>query len=236
MVFWFGAPSGLRAQRVSIDAALRQGDKPYVLATGAATVSAKPDQAVVEVGVITEGKTAAIAAAENARQSDAFLKEVRELLPGDGQLKTSGYSLRSSYRFPKPGEAAVVSGYVATNMVQIKVNDLTQVGRIIDAVTRSGANSVRRLEFGLKNPLPVRDQALREAASNAKSSVEAMAAGLGLRVLRVLAIEEGSFDGEFGMKKKAPAPLPSGAGPTTPVEVGEIEFEAVVTLRAEIGQ
>jgi hypothetical protein len=55
-----------QAQRVSIDA-LRPTDKTFVQATGEGTISARPDQAVVEIGVVSQGATAAAAAAQNAK-------------------------------------------------------------------------------------------------------------------------------------------------------------------------
>ncbi len=55
----------LAAQRVSIDAALRTSDRPYVQATGEATVSAKPDQAIVDIGVVAEGASAVAVAGDS---------------------------------------------------------------------------------------------------------------------------------------------------------------------------
>jgi uncharacterized protein YggE len=225
----------LQAQRVSIDAALHTSDKPYIQATGEATVTAKPDQAVIEMGVVTQGNTAAAAAAQNARQTETMLSELRKLLGGTSQIKTTNYSVRPTYQYPKPGASATVAGYTSTNTVEITLNDLAQVGKVIDAATLSGANIVQKLEYGLKNSRALRVQALREAAAEAKASVEAIAAGLGLRVLRVLSAEEAVPDEEFGMKKKVPS-VPPGPAPTTPVEPGTIEVNAIVTLRVEIGE
>jgi uncharacterized protein YggE len=47
---WGGLVQG---QHVSIDAAVRGSDKPYVLAMGEATISVEPDQAIIDVGVVT---------------------------------------------------------------------------------------------------------------------------------------------------------------------------------------
>jgi uncharacterized protein YggE len=80
-----GGPNPARGQRVSIDAALT--GKPYVQATGEATVSAKPDQAVIEIGVVTQASTATAAAAQNAKRTDEVLAELRKLLGESDQLK-----------------------------------------------------------------------------------------------------------------------------------------------------
>jgi uncharacterized protein YggE len=81
----------------------------------------------------------------------------------------------------------------------------------------------------------VRGQALRAAAEEAKVSVEAIASGLGLKVIRVLSAEEVMPEEGFGMKKMAPPPPPSGTTPATPLEIGTIEVTVNVIVRAEIG-
>jgi uncharacterized protein YggE len=110
------------------------------------------------------------------------------------------------------------------------------VSKVIDSATQSGANNIQKLQFRLKNSRVVRGQALREAAEQAKASAEAIASGLGLRVIEVLSAEEMTSDEGFGMAKKASVPPPSGTGPATPLEVGMIEVAATVTLRVVVGQ
>jgi uncharacterized protein len=225
----------LQAQRVSIDAAVRASDKSYVLATGEATVSAKPDQAIIDVGVVTQGATAVSVAAQNAKQTDAVLADLRKMLTATDQLKTTGYSVRPNYPTPKPGATATISGYTATNTVEVTLNDLTQVGKVIDAVLQSGANNIQKLQFGLKNPQAARSQALREAAVQAKASAEAIAAGLGVQVVRVLSAEEYEPEGGFVQPKRNAASVP-GVPPPTEVEAGTIEVTATIMLRVEVTQ
>ena len=229
-------PRPAQAERVSIDAALHAADKPYVQANGEATVSAKPDQALIEIGVITQGATALTVAEQNAKQTDVVLADLRRVLGGSKQLKTTNYSVRPNYQYPKPGAAPVISGYVATNVVEVTLDDLAQVSKVIDSAIQLGANRIQKLESRLKNSRAVRAQALREAAEEAKASAEAIALGLGLKVIRVLSAEEVTSEEGFGAFKKAPPPPPPGTAPATPVEVGMIEIGATVTLRVEIGQ
>ena len=105
---------------------------------------------------------------------------------------------------------------------------------MIDTATQSGANLVQRLQYRLKNPNGVRAQALREAAEQAKLSAEAMAAGVGLRVVRVLSVEEVTPEEGFVNYKKAALPVPSAGTVATPLEIGTIDVEVKVTLKAEV--
>jgi uncharacterized protein YggE len=223
----------LLAQRLSIDAAVRTSDKCYVQATGEATIWAKPDQATIGIGVVTQGATAESAAAQNAKQTDAVLTVLRKILAGNGQLNTTSYSVRPNYQVPKAGAATTIASYTATNSVEVSLSELDTVGKVIDAVLGSGANTIQKLQFGLKDPQAARSQALRGASARAKASAEAIATGLGLHVVRVLSAEEYQDPEEFGLKKMPPPALP-GAAPATPVEAGTIEVSATIVLRVEV--
>jgi len=45
--------------------------RPSIRTTGEATVTAKPDRVIIDVGVVTQASTAQAAAAQNATQLDA---------------------------------------------------------------------------------------------------------------------------------------------------------------------
>ena len=232
-----GASLPAMCQRASVDATLHTTDKPYIQASGEAIISTKPDQAVVEIGVVSQGATVAAVASQNAEQTGTFQSELARLLGDKSKMRTTNYSVRPNYQYPKPGAAATITGYTATNIVEVTVDDLNLVSKLIDAATQSGANVVQKLQYQLENPGSVRAQALREAAARAKTSAEAMASGLGLKVLRVLSVEEVTSEEGFGMYKKAPPPPPpGGTTPATPLEMGMIDLGANVMLRVEIAQ
>jgi uncharacterized protein YggE len=86
----------LHAEQTSISAALHTSDKPYIQTTGEATLSVKPDQALIDIGVVTEAPTAVAAAAQNAKQSDRLLSDLRRILGENGQLRPVIRSDRTS--------------------------------------------------------------------------------------------------------------------------------------------
>lgn len=230
IVFALVLASGpLWAQRAPADAAVQA--KPYIEATGEAAISAKPDQLIIEFGVVTQNNTAANAAADNAKQTDAALAEMRKLIGAGDQVKTTGYSVRPNYRSPKPGSAPTIDGYIASNTVQVTLADLTLAGKIIDTVLQSGVNNIQRLQFGLKNPQAARSQALKQAAIQARANADAIADGLGVHIVRVLSAQEGGISGEQFRTQGQAAALAS-----TQIEPGTIDVHVTVTLRAEVNQ
>ena len=209
--------------------------RPAVRASAEAIVIAKPDQAQLDIGVVTQAPSAKAAADENAKRVDFMLDSLRKLLGQDADLKTISYQLTPNYIHPREGGQPRISGYSASNIVQVKTSDLTRVGDIIDTAYKSGANNIHSLQFNLKNDEAVRAQALREATAKAKSKTEAMASALGLKIIRVLFAEESGpvVRPVYAAMEMADA---RAANVQTPVEPGTIEVRAVVTLTVEVGQ
>jgi len=107
------------------------------------------------------------------------------------QIKTISYALDPAYRYPREGGQPSITGYTARNVIEVSTDDLAQAGTIIDAATRSGANTIQSLQFTLKNDREAHAQALREATLRARADADAIAAALGVKILAVLSAEEG---------------------------------------------
>ena len=67
--------------------------RPAIRVTGEATVTAKPDQAQIDIGVVTQAQTAQAASAQNAQQLTSVLGELRKVLGPGADLKTISYSI-----------------------------------------------------------------------------------------------------------------------------------------------
>ena len=163
---------------------------PSITVTGEATISAEPDQAQIDIGVVTQARTAPEASKENAERVTRVLAELKKLLGKADEIKTSGYSLTPNYRYPQGGKPEIV-GYNASNTVRIKTTNLDLVGRLIDSAMQAGANNVNRLMFTLKDEQGAQLEALRAASAKAKTKAEAIAASLGLKIVKIASITEG---------------------------------------------
>jgi uncharacterized protein YggE len=213
----------------------RRSRPPSVTANGEAVITVEPDQAQIDIGVVTQAKNAPDAAKENAEKLARVMSEVKKLLGKGDEIKTANYSLNPNYRYPQGGKPEIV-GYTATNVLHIKTSALENVGKLIDTAMQSGANTIQRLVFTLKDEQSAQLQALRLASTKAKAKAEEMAKALGLRIVRVLSITEG----ERGvrpiiMPQPRMAQMEAASAAPTPVEAGTIEVRASVTLTAEIG-
>src|SRR5262245_5280471 len=105
---------------------------PTIRVTAEAIVTAAPDQAEINIGVVTQAQTAQAAAVDNAKKQDAVIAQLRKTLGASADIKTISYSVSPNYRYPKEGGQPIISGYNASNIVQVKTTDLAQVGKLID--------------------------------------------------------------------------------------------------------
>jgi uncharacterized protein YggE len=202
--------------------------KRTITTTGTATVAATPDKADVQLGVTTQAVTAQDASTQNATQVSSVLNAIRGVLGANASIKTISYSLNAIYNNPPLGQTAVVVGYAATNIVDATMTDLTLVGKVIDAGIGAGANRVQGITFGLQNPDPVQQQALKAAAASALTQAKAIASGLGVNVGNVLQASQG------GSVSSGTVLAGAAAAPTTPIEPGAIQVTASVSIQVEI--
>ena len=182
--------AALAALALPVSAGAQSQRPPSVQASGSATVSVAPDEARILIGVITQASNAAAAASQNAAQLQKALDEWKAAAGPKAEVKTVSYSLTPNYDM-KSG-ARTIRSFTANDVVQVTTSDLASVGRIVDAATQSGANEIQSLQFTLKDPSQAHAQALRKAALQAHSEVEAMASALGLKLGKVLALDEAS--------------------------------------------
>ncbi|WP_180540459.1 SIMPL domain-containing protein [Nevskia soli] len=204
---------------------------PYVRVHGESTISVEPDQAQIDVGVITQGATAEAAGDANSKQANTVIDQLKAAAP-TATVKTVNFSINPNYRYPKDGSAPTILGYTANNTVRMELNDVSLVRKVIDAATKSGANNVNRLNFTLKDEKPYRARALGEAAAQARASAEALAASLHLRVGRVLQLEEGQPVIVSPARQVEFARAESNT--ETPISPGNIDVHASVNITFEI--
>jgi uncharacterized protein YggE len=207
---------------------------PAIAVTGEALISAEPDQAQLDIGVVTQARTAPDASKENAARLSRVLSEVKKVLDKTDEVKTSGYSLTPAYRYPQGGKPEIV-GYNASNTVRIKTTNLDLVGRLIDSAMQAGANNVNRLVFTLKDEQAAQLEALRAASLKAKSKAEAIATALGLKVVKITSVTEGERMIQ-PIVRQVTAMRAEAAPTESPVEPGTVDVRSTVSMTVEIAQ
>jgi uncharacterized protein len=205
-----------------------------VVAHGEGEVSVKPDQVRIQIGVTNQAPTAQEAGTQNAKQSSAVITELKQQLGAAAEFQTRNYSLNPMYKYPTGGGKPSITGYQANNTVEVRLSDVSLVGKAIDMSTKTGANQIQGIHFSLKDEQKARGEALAKAAAQARANAQSLASALGLRVVRLLKVEDGNpapvvpLRAEMMMRSAAADAAP------TPVEAGNIEVRATVTVTAEV--
>jgi uncharacterized protein YggE len=214
---------------LSVTALLAQTSRGAVQAIGSASISVNPDQAQLNVGVVTQGATAQDAGQQNASLTTTVLNALKGVLGTAGTIQTISYSVSPRYSTTQ-GQTSVIIGYTASNTVQVTTTDLSLIGRLIDTANQAGANSVGALSFSLQNPEPVTEQALGLAAKQAQAHANAIAAGLGAKTGVVISAQEGATTTPILVSGVLTATAP------TPIQTGTVTVTASVTISVQLIQ
>ena len=213
------------------------GYTPMLTVSGRGEVFATPDRAVIRLGAEAQAKEAAAAQSTVNQTMAKALAEIQKLGIEQRSIRTLGLNLFPVYASPgsaRQNEEPRVTGYRAANTIEVTVNDLTLVGKIIDTGMAAGVNRLEGVSFELRDDLPQRSQALQRAIEEAKSKAQAMAPALDAKLGRLREVIEGGVAVEPPQPFFARGMRASFGAAETPVQPGELRVEASVTLRYEI--
>ena len=184
--------------------------------TGVGEVAAPPDMATLQVGVATDGETAAEALEKNSSLMRNVFDALKKMGIAEKDIQTSQLQIGPQYAQSRNRTNELI-GYRAHNQVRIVVRDLASLGSVVDNVTRSGANQFSGIGFGIDDERGVADQARNRALQEARRRAELYAQVAGVRVGKVMTIRELSSGG-------GPSPMMRGRAmmaADTPIATGE---------------
>ena len=205
-------------------------EPPTVVVSGEGVVTAVPDQAWIRIGAESRAKASKEAQSRNAEAMAAVQQRMTSLgIPKDA-VRTLAIDLQMEYDYANGRQTP--RGYVARNTIEVRVDDFTKLGDVLDAAVGSGATTLHGLRFDVKRREALEREAMQLAVANAMGRADALAAGARRSIDRVIRIEESSVSrgGEapvMAMRMKA-----EDAG--TPVAAGELEIRAQVRLTASL--
>ena len=204
-----------------------------VTVAGQATTQVEPDAAVLVLSVVTQSAQAITAQQENARKSDAVTSAVKNIAGANAEIKTSDYMLQPQYDY-RENQLPKIVGYDARNSVIVTTSDLKNVGAVIDAASRAGANSIDSVSFIVRETSPARGQALADATQQAMNKARSIAQALGGRVLRVIEENEGSTVAAEPQAYDMVARESVTKIRPTPITAGQLRIRSNVQLIVEI--
>ncbi|NJM83946.1 MAG: SIMPL domain-containing protein [Tabrizicola sp.] len=220
--------SALMSLPLSAPLVAQEMPPPRVSVTGEGVTEVAPDLAVLSIAVTTQGDTAAAALAANNDAVAAVLARLQETGIEPRDMQTSNLSLNPNWT-GYDSSTPTISGYVAANMVTVRVRALDRLGEILDVAVRDGANTLNGLTFGLADPRPAMDEARKAAVADARLRAEVLAAAAGVKLGKITSIVETTGSGSTEPMFRAEASA-------VPVASGELAVTAHVTIVYEIAE
>lgn len=232
-VLSMSVPSDATAQVVTPTIA---ADATLVNVSATGKTSRVPDIANFSTGVVTRAADANTAMRDNATQMDKVIKALRAAGIDERDIQTSGINLNPDYNY-RENQPPEIRGYSANNTVSVKVRDLSKLGKIMDILVASGANQLNGPSFSIDDEAGAMNDARKSALKEAQTRAEMYAQTLGMRVRRIVSIDEQNSGGFYPRPVAVRAMAADGAaGKSTEVMPGESEVSVTLNVQFELGR
>jgi uncharacterized protein YggE len=215
-----------------------------VQVNGTAVVNVRPDRALIQLGVQSNGKTPREVQARNAEVIKNVIQAVKALGVEARDISTDQYVIEPLY---EDYDSLQIKGYRIHNVIAITLRDVDKTSDTIATAFQAGANQVVNVEFYTSQLRGYRDQARELAMKAATEKASALAQGAGARPDCVLNISENSwsyFNGsnwwsggnnqnlwtQNAVQNAAPSGSTPPPGDDDPVSTGQISIRAEVSV------
>lgn len=195
--------------------------------SGTGRVAVKPDYAVIQLSVITDGNTATQASTANKTQAAALITALTGLGVADKDVQTCGFAVSPKYTQNKTNNDYVLSGYQAVNSLRVNVRDLDKVGKVLDLA--GTANRVSGISWEVNDRSKLADKAREEAFADAKRKATLYATQAGVQLGQLQSLSEGGYNrpvyAAASMRSESAV-----ADVGVPVAPGEVEISVNVNV------
>lgn len=194
-----------------------------------------PDVATISTGVVTQATDANAAMRANAMQMDKVMAAIRAAGIAERDIQTAGINLNPQYKYVENQPPGIV-GYQASNTVNVKVRDLSKLGKVLDAFVANGANQINGPSFEVDQPDAAYDEARLGALKKAQARADTYAAALGMKVRRIVSISEGGANLPRPMPMMRAQAMDAGFAKETSVSPGEASLSVSIDVVFELGR
>jgi len=202
-----------------------------LMVSGNGKASVTPDIVTVVLGVQTRNESAAAAVAKNAQHMTETIEALKVAGVKEEDIKTSRFSIYPT-RDWIDGKRSEKVIFEVSNQVTFTIDlcEDSDVGAVLDVAVGAGTNTVNSVTFGLEDPAPAQQEALKDAVADGMAKANTIAEAAGVELGMILTISEGGFAPLSVDTRLAFAEAASG----TPIVPGDVEISASVSMTYEI--
>lgn len=206
--------------------------KRTITMTGRASVGAVPDRVEITLGVSSKAETAKDALTLNNVNMNQIISVLKDNGLEEKYITTSNFSIHADYQHFKDGRAPKVRGYSVSNNVRVQVQDVKELGPLLDKVVSTGANQVHGIRFYVSNADELKDTARKEAVAKARRKAELYSEAAGVKLGKVLVISESAH--HAGNQPVPMARSLKAEATSVPISGGEKQLGVSVTISWEL--
>ena len=199
--------------------------------SGTGKAVAAPNTAQVSLGVTETAATVTDAQARLNTKTNSVIDALKNLGIEEKDIKTTNYSISPNYDFTA-GQR--ITGYSASQNLEVKTDKTELANRAVDSATAAGANVVGGITFVFndKTRAELENKARKDAVAEAKRKAESLADAAGIRLGRILDVQESSAGQPIPLAQFDRA-IGSGGNEQANITPGENTIEITVTLSYE---
>lgn len=200
------------------------------------SVTTEPDLVTIGAGVTSEAPTAVQAMRQNSVEMRKVIDQIKSLGVDDKDIQTTGINLNAQYDYDRENRRQIFRGYSVSNRVSVKLREIDETGRVLDALVTAGATDLSGPSFSIEDDEAAKDEARKRAVARAKERAEAYANMLGYDGVEVLEINE-TLRGSNPMPQMAARAVlgaEAAADMSAPVQPGQVSTGVNITIKYEM--
>jgi uncharacterized protein YggE len=207
-------------------------EQAHIQVQGTGTISAKPDLVNLQVGVQIQKDKLEDAQSEAATKMDAAMQQLKAAGIDDKDISTAQFNVQPVMDYQQNAPPRV-TGFQVTNILNVKIRDITKAGKLIDSLVASGANTVYGLSFGFSDPSALMRQAREQAMKDALDKADQLAKLGNVTLGAPILIQDGGSNTPVPVMQAA-ADMSAGgvakSAPPTVVNPGQQEIRVDVSV------
>jgi uncharacterized protein YggE len=172
----------------------------------------------ISLGVSHQASTAGEAMNAMSTGMAAVLASLGTQGVAQNDIQTGQLMLEPAYNYIPPDGNPVMTGFIATQIIDVRVRDLGKLGEVLDAVVQGGANRVNGVTFDVTDPQAISDEARRDAVGDARARAELYAETAGVALGDLVSISESTiytppmpmYDARGGAEQAMSVPIAPG--------------------------
>ena len=197
--------------------------------SGQGKVTVIPDVVIAALGIQAQGSTVAEAQAQATKAMNDLMAALLANGVAQKDIQTQSFNIQQTTSWDNTNQKTIITGYQVSNIVDVKIRDITTAGSVIDAAAVAGGDLTRvnSVQIAVDDPTVYADKAREKAMADAKDTATQLATLSGVKLGKPISISETNV--------YTPQTVPLYAkgmdsAPSTPIVAGEQD----ITLNVQV--